>query len=121
MHRPKEEIGRACSQAPDSFVEVASSLVLEMASGALSKRLSATADTLGASQACWRKESFPVGGKWSWPEDHSEIAASQSGERRGLESEEEEFHEQDRRSQQQKPERQRVQVKQYSGSPDCPP
>ena len=42
---PKLEMGRACSQAPDSLVETAKRRALVMSSGALSKRDSAVVDT----------------------------------------------------------------------------
>ena len=60
--RPREEIGRALSQAPDSLAEAAKRRALAVASGALSNKASADADTLGVSQDFWRWAAVPTGG-----------------------------------------------------------
>ena len=44
-------LGRACSQAPDSLLHVASSLAWDLASGALSNKAWDVAQTLGKSHA----------------------------------------------------------------------
>ena len=51
MRRPRDVIGSACSQAPDSLVVDASRRARALESGALSRRDPAKADALGKSQA----------------------------------------------------------------------
>ena len=51
MRNPRDETGRASSHAPDSFVEAAKRQEQETASGACFNRVSAVAETLGASEA----------------------------------------------------------------------
>ena len=48
--RPREEIGKAFSQAPDSLVDAANKRAVVMASGASSKRVSKVAITTGVFQ-----------------------------------------------------------------------
>ena len=59
--RPREEIGRAFSQAPDSLVEAGKRRAIEVALEALSNRESAVADTLWASHVFWQWEAVPTG------------------------------------------------------------
>ena len=63
--RPREEIGRAFSQAPDSLVEAAKRRAIDVALEALSNRESAVVNTLWASQVFWQWEAVPTGGGWS--------------------------------------------------------
>ena len=51
MRNPRDETGRASSHASDSFVEAAKRLEWDPTSGACLSRVSAVAETLGASQA----------------------------------------------------------------------
>ena len=52
--RPREVIGRAFNQAPDSLDEAAKRWALDCASSALSSRVSTAANTLLASPTFWR-------------------------------------------------------------------
>ena len=56
-----EEIGRASSQAPDSFAEEASRQARALGSGADSRSLSARAVTVTLSQDFWRDRTSPSG------------------------------------------------------------
>ena len=51
MRSPRDETGRAFSHAPDSFDEAAKRREQDTASGASFNRVSAVAETLGASHA----------------------------------------------------------------------
>ena len=108
--RSRDEIGRAFSQAPDSLVEAAKRQAIEVALEALSNRESAVADI--RSSGSWMRYQRGEGGhdpettvqqhRQHWGEGHS------GDEKEGYDG-------QDRRSQQQRPRRQRVPAELHSG------
>ena len=79
MRRPRDVIGGAFSQAPDSFVEAAKSLALSLGPLVASRRPSRVAWTRGWSQDLWWMFPGETGGWWLWPTFHSCRASSAAG------------------------------------------